>query len=192
MTPLRIVADVFTVAGIILAGHGYARTWKQFGPGSTLRAAWWEQAVTVTTRLYRRVDTALRRILRRPSSATIHAATGSVSLGVNTGTAHLTVIGGLLPPIGDDPSAFAAEVHKRIADLQRRVGAAEGQLEQERAARIAGDEAIGLSLETQRGELETLTNRVAVNGIRETVTGWGLLIIGALLTLGLDAASACL
>jgi hypothetical protein len=180
LVALLALAGVLEIAGLALAAVGFKRTWREHAPGQD----YWQPEKARARSAQRR----LRRMIGRPAPA--HVMPGAAHMNVSaTLEARAHVTWGPLPDPAD-PSALVGELHRRLNELHDASQRARFALDDERAAREAGDEAARAVI---REEVETVvrsTQRVAVGGLRLQVAGWFLVLAGIVAGTGANICQA--
>lgn len=192
MIVLYVVAGIAEVVGLLLALHGFRRTWAEFGSTDHgLRQAVIAPMAGLTQRLVDQLEARLRSLLGRPRNVTIHASTvESISL-VDRPSVRVTF--GPLPSITDDPEMFAVEVHRRVQDIHEKAQGAQEAAQSEAVARDAVMKALQRKLDDTTREMESMSRTIAVGGLVGQIYGWMFIFIGtALGTLGniIEAATS--
>ncbi len=174
---LYVVALVSEVTGLVLAAHGFRRTWLEFrSPDDEFLAP----IVKPLANKARIGYVHLRRWIGRPvPPSTVFLSSASVT--VAAGSATLTIVQGPFPSVEDDPKAFMEAFERRFRTLSDRVDAAEealrSNLDQADARHAEAIRAISELRDEARGQVRTIT----VGGLREQVAGWSLIVAGVLL-----------
>jgi hypothetical protein len=174
MVILYVGALIAELAGLVLAAHGFRRTWLEFrNPDEEFFGSVTRPVKITTRKAYARV----RKFLGKPiPPRTVHV-TGVSSLSL-VATASATVTWAPLPSLHQDSDAFIKALDSRLNQLNDRLQNAEKRIRDDAEAAAARHEetaqAIGEARDEARGQVRTVT----VGGLREQVIGWSLIVAG--------------
>jgi len=177
-TTFNLISVASSALGLLNAADGFRRTFKSVAaPGDPFFRRVFTTQVAVVTRWRFVLTRAVRRALRRPAP-TITATLGtalSVEAAMN---ARGLIQFGPLPDVTQEPSAFTAEVERRLNRVFKLAQDVQHELRKEEQVRDRGDQQVASDLGGQISAFDEEAKRDALEGLREQVLGWFLVAVG--------------
>jgi len=174
---LNVVGLLFEVGGLVLAAHGYQRTWTEF---RNAEDKFFQPVTQPLNVVWRRMFAAFRRVIRRPiTTRTVSGSAVASGIGL-AGHARGSVTWAPFPPIKEDPVKFAEIVELRLRTLHKQLEEArDKQYDDREAANARHAEALGL-IDKLRTESKGHVQTIAVGGLREAAAGLASVGIGVI------------